>query len=279
VNRIRNKLLHGLRIIASIFAGLVIFFPVYWVVLAALKPIDRLYRGHALWPGKDLMLTNFISVVQNQKFWGFIGNSVIVSAVSVAIVIILSALGAYSLARLRFWKSDFIANTVLFVYMVPKVLLAIPIYMWMYRLGLLNTRIGVIGAHVAIGLPFALWMLRGFFKTLPDSLEDAALIDGCSWIGVLVRIILPLSGSGIVAVAMYTLILSWNDYLLAFMLISKSSLATLPVGLVTLFEASDAREWGAIMAGSVLSTLPVVLMFVILQSFLVKGLTAGAQKG
>lgn len=212
-----------LRIVASIIVAGIMFFPIYWLIIASLKPLESLYRGQIIWPGSDFTLGNYNDVVFNAHFWRFFLNSVVVGILATCFVIVLSTLGAYSLARLKFWGSDWFANTVLFVYMVPKVLLAIPLYVWMYKMGLLNTQFSVIMSHVAIGLPFALWMLRGFFATLPESLEDAARIDGCSWFGVLTRIILPLSGAGIVATAMFTFINSWNDYLFAYMLINKSS--------------------------------------------------------
>jgi ABC-type glycerol-3-phosphate transport system permease component len=275
----RRDMFYWLRVAGSIAAALAVFFPVYWLIVSSFKPLELLFAGNRVFPALRSTTEHYAAVMGNVRFWRFVMNSTIVGAVSTSIVIVLSTLGAYSLARLRFPGSDTIANTILFVYMVPPVLLAIPIYMWMYNLGLLNSRTGVIFAHVARGMPYAVWMLRGFFSTLPADLEDAARIDGCTYIGVIARIILPLSGPGIVAVATYTLIISWNDYLMAFMLITRGALQTLPVGLVALFEGSDAIEIGSIMAGSVLSAIPVVLFFYLVQRVMIHGIAAGAVKG
>lgn len=235
--------------------------------------------GYAVLPSTNSTLAHYATVIADARFWVFVMNSTIVGVVSTTLVILLSTFGAYSLARLRFPGHEQIANTVLFVYMVPPVLLAIPIYMWMYELGLLNTRVGVIAGHIARGLPFAIWLLRGFFARLPKDLEDAARVDGCTYIGVIFRVILPLAGPGIVAVATYTLILSWNDYLMAFMLITRGAMQTLPVGLVILYESSETIELGPIMAGAVLSALPVMIFFFLIQRVMVHGMAAGAVKG
>jgi ABC-type glycerol-3-phosphate transport system permease component len=255
------------------------FFPIYWLIVSSFKETEQLFRGNVLFPSLQSTARYYGVVLSDARFWRFVGNSVIVSLSTTVLVVAFSTLGAYSLARLAFPGSQTIANTVLFVYMVPPVLLAIPIYLWMFRLGLLNTRASVIFAHVALGLPFAIWMMRGFFANLPKDLEDAARIDGCTYIGVIWRIILPLSANGIVAVATYTLILSWNDYVMAFMLISRGQLYTLPVGLVVLFESSEIIRWGEVMAGSVLSAIPVIVFFFAVQRLLVRGITAGAVKG
>ena len=163
--------------------------------------------------------------------------------------------------------------------MVPPVLLAIPIYMWMYKLGFLNTRTGVIFGHISRSLPFALWMMKGFFKGLPQDIEDAARIDGCNLFQILTKIILPLSGNGIVSVATYTLITSWNDYIMSYMLITKSKYQTLPVGLSIMYDSSEFLDIQGIMASSVLSALPVIIFFFCLQKYLVKGIASGSVKG
>jgi multiple sugar transport system permease protein len=274
-----KPVIRSIRIILSFFVALLMFFPIYWLIISSFKSIQDLFGGAVLLPSANPTVEFFVDVLTNARFWGFVGNSVIVGLTATTLVIIFSVLGAYSLARFRFPGSQELANTVLFIYMVPPVLLAIPIYIWMYNLGLLNSRIGIIFAHVARGLPFAIWMLRGFFANLPQQLEDAARTDGCTWLGVIARIILPLSGPGVVAVATYTLILSWNDYVMAFMLLTEGRIQTLPVGLIAMYEGSDALEWGQIMAGSILSAVPVMLFFFLVQKLMVRGLTAGAVKG
>lgn len=276
---VRKRFQYNIRIVISILLVLINFFPVYWLLVTSLKPIELFTDKKIYVSLSDISIGSYLAAINNPVFWRYVMNSAIIGIASTSIVIILSTFGAYSLARLKFPGREILANSVLFVYMVPPVLLAIPIYIWMFKLGFLNTRLGLIFGHITRGLPFALWMLRGFFRGLPEDLEDAAKIDGCGLMGIIFRIILPLSGGGIVAVATYTMILSWNDYIMSYMLITKGELQTLPVGLSTMYETSDFINLPGIMAGSVLSAIPVVLFFFLLQKFIVRGMTAGAVKG
>lgn len=276
---VRNKYIYYIRIIVSIVVVLCSFFPIFWLVNSSLKPFELLTNGEVLAPIDQLNLQGYKRAIGDSTFWLYVKNSIIVGLISTFFVIILSLAGAYSLARMKFPGRSFISSTVLFVYMVPPVLLAIPIYMWMYKLGFLNTRTGVIFGHISRSLPFALWMMKGFFKGLPQDIEDAARIDGCNLFQILSRIILPLSGNGIVSVATYTLITSWNDYIMSYMLITKSRYQTLPVGLSIMYDSSEFLDIQGIMASSVLSALPVIIFFFCLQKYLVKGIASGSVKG
>lgn len=276
---VRNKYAYYIRIIVSAAVVLCSFFPIFWLVNSSLKPFELLTNGEVLAPIGQLNLEGYKRALEDSTFWLYVKNSIIVGLISTFFVIILSLAGAYSLARMKFPGRSFISSTVLFVYMVPPVLLAIPIYMWMYKLGFLNTRTGVIFGHISRSLPFALWMMKGFFKGLPQDIEDAARIDGCNLFQILTKIILPLSGNGIVSVATYTLITSWNDYIMSYMLITKSKYQTLPVGLSIMYDSSEFLDIQGIMASSVLSALPVIIFFFCLQKYLVKGIASGSVKG
>ena len=275
---VRNKYVYYIRIIVSAAVVLCSFFPIFWLVNSSLKPFELLTNGEVLAPIGQLNLEGYKRALEDSTFWLYVKNSIIVGLISTFFVIILSLAGAYSLARMKFPGRSFISSTVLFVYMVPPVLLAIPIYMWMYKLGFLNTRTGVIFGHISRSLPFALWMMKGFFKGLPQDIEDAARIDGCNLFQILTKIILPLSGNGIVSVATYTLITSWNDYIMSYMLITKSKYQTLPVGLSIMYDSSEFLDIQGIMASSVLSALPVIIFFFCLQKYLVKGIASGSVK-
>ena len=276
---VRKKYAYYIRIIVSAAVVLCSFFPIFWLVNSSLKPFELLANGEVLAPIGQLNLEGYKRALEDSTFWLYVKNSIIVGLISTFFVIILSLAGAYSLARMKFPGRSFISSTVLFVYMVPPVLLAIPIYMWMYKLGFLNTRTGVIFGHISRSLPFALWMMKGFFKGLPQDIEDAARIDGCNLFQILTKIILPLSGNGIVSVATYTLITSWNDYIMSYMLITKSKYQTLPVGLSIMYDSSEFLDIQGIMASSVLSALPVIIFFFCLQKYLVKGIASGSVKG
>ena len=171
---VRNKYAYYIRIIVSAAVVLCSFFPIFWLVNSSLKPFELLTNGEVLAPIGQLNLEGYKRALEDSTFWLYVKNSIIVGLISTFFVIILSLAGAYSLARMKFPGRSFISSTVLFVYMVPPVLLAIPIYMWMYKLGFLNTRTGVIFGHISRSLPFALWMMKGFFKGLPQDIEDAA---------------------------------------------------------------------------------------------------------
>lgn len=275
---VRNKIWFYFRIVASTFIVLVSFFPIFWLINSSLKPVTLLTDGKIFAPLKDLNIDGYVSAVSNPDFWMFVKNSVIVGVVSTFFVILLSLAGAYSLARMKYPGRQFISNSVLFVYMVPPVLLAIPIYMWMYKLGFLNTRTGVIFGHITKSLPFAIWMLKGFFKGLPVDIEDAAKIDGCNLLQIIGKIVLPLSGNGIVSVATYTIISSWNDYIMSYMLITKSKYQTIPVGLSMMYDSAEFLDLTGVMASSIIASLPVIIFFFCLQNYLVKGVAAGSVK-
>lgn len=254
------------------------FFPVFWLINSSFKPFNLLANGKILAPLSAMNFNGYRYALTNSQFWGYVKNSVIVGIISTFCTVILSLAGAYSLARMKYKGRHFISSCILFIYMVPPVLLAIPIYLWMYKLGMLNTRAAVIFGHIAKSLPFAIWMMKGFFAGLPVDIEDAAKIDGCNLVQIIGKIILPLSGNGIVSVATYTIIGSWNDYIMSYMLITKSKYQTVPVGLSLMFDSTEFMDVTGVMATSIIASLPVILFFFCLQKYLVKGVAAGSVK-
>jgi multiple sugar transport system permease protein len=208
----------------------------------------------------------------------WVTNSVFVGVASSAIALVIGTLAAYSLARLRFFGSNALARSVLFMYLVPSSLLFIPLYLIIANLGLLNSLWALILTYQTFNVPFCTWMLLGYFRTIPMELEDAARIDGCSRLGVLGRIILPLSAPGLVTAFIFSFTNSWNEFLYAAVMATRSELKTIPVGLYS-FQIADILLWGQLMAAAILATAPVLVLYMLVQRFVVQGLTAGSVKG
>jgi ABC-type glycerol-3-phosphate transport system permease component len=209
---------------------------------------------------------------------GWFRNSMIVALGTVVITISLSTLIAYAVTRLHFPGKTFVVGTMLYAYMFPPLLLAIPLASLFVTIGIYDSLIALVVAHTAIALPLGVWLLWGFFKQLPPDVEEAAMVDGCSRLGAFLRVVLPLTLPGIVTVAIFAFLLSWTDYIFGFVMISNDANKTLPVGLETMVGVYELR-WGELMAGSTLIAVPLFLMFSFLSRYFIRGLAAGAVKG
>ncbi|MGI6558387.1 MAG: carbohydrate ABC transporter permease [Limnochordia bacterium] len=256
------------------------FFPIYWLLMASFVGLrDMVAHGFPLVP-PSLTLESYRLFFKHPDVWNWLWNSIVVALVSTGISLVLSIPAAYALARLRFRGRELMGRLILFTYIVPSVLLLVPVFLVMTKLKLTNTLQGLILTHVTFSLPFCIWMLRGFFASIPSDLEDAGRVDGCSRLGVISRIVLPVSGPGIAAAATFTFTLSWQEYLFAFTLMSKQNMKTLPVAIAGFpAEVMDQVLWANMMASSVIATLPVFILFLYLEKYFVQGLTAGAVKG
>lgn len=257
---------------------LVATFPFYYMLLTSLRTQKDVYdRTNMLTPA-NLTLENYQIVIGSTGIRTWLTNSVIVAFSSTLIAVVIGVLAAYSLARLRFLGSQSLAKSVLFMYLVPSSLLFIPLFLIISRLRLLNTLWALIISYQTFNVPFCTWLLLGYFRTLPEELEDAARIDGCSRLGVLMRIVLPLAGPGIVTAFIFGFTNSWNEFLFAVVMAQRTELRTIPAGLYS-FQVGDVLLWGRLMAAALIATLPVTLLFMLVQRFVVQGLTVGAVKG
>jgi multiple sugar transport system permease protein len=270
-NRIRLYVLLAIYI-------LVVSFPFYYMVLTSLRAQKDVYNKEAMLVPVNLILDNYGIVIGSTNMTTWLTNSVIVGVVSSAIAVVIGTLAAYSLARLRFFGSATLARSVLFMYLVPSSLLFIPLFLIINNIGLRNTLWALILTYLTFNVPFCTWMLLGYFRTIPMELEDAARIDGCSRMGVLGRIILPLSAPGLVTAFIFSFTNSWNEFLYAAVMTSRSELRTIPVGLYS-FQIADILLWGQLMAAAILATVPVLVLYMLVQRFVVQGLTAGSVKG
>jgi multiple sugar transport system permease protein len=252
--------------------------PLYWLVKISLTPDKLLYtEGVALWPSR-MTLANFDFVLLNSMFPTFFLNSVIVSLGTAAVVTVLAAGAGYAFSRFRFRGRYALMFVLLLTQMFPLVMLIAPIYRLMAPLGLTDNLIGLIIVYTAFNTPFASFLMQSFFDGIPKDLEEAAMIDGCTRLMALRRVILPLTLPGLGATLGFVFTAAWSELLFALMLINSDSQKTFAVGLLT-FVTKFSVGWGQMMAASVLALIPAVLFFVFIQRYLVQGLTTGAVKG
>lgn len=282
--RQRRRILRLTWIVVSyliiLFFAVIALFPFFWMVRTALAPVkDSFSLRPKLWPSQ-LTLDNIIQVITspNVPFGRYFQNSIIVSVSTTILVIIVGSWGAYALARLNFKGRRTFGASLLLIQMFPGVLLIIPLYVILTRLGLTNNFLGLTIAYTTINLPFVVWLLRGYFLSIPGELEDAARIDGCTYFGALWRIVLPLAAPGLAAVATLAFVNSWNEFLIAYVLINDDSQKVLSIGMASYID-QFTTDYSGLFAMATLTTLPVVLVFMVFQRYLVGGLTAGSVKG
>ena len=257
---------------------LVVSFPFYYMALTSLRLPKDVYNREQMLTPANLTLENYRIVFGSTRMWGWLENSVVIAVASTTISVVIGTLAAYSLARLKFFGSQTLARSVLFTYLVPGSLLFIPLFLVISNLGLLNSMWALVVSYQTFNVPFCTWMLLGYFRAMPVELEDAALIDGCSRMGVLMRIVLPLAGPGIVTAFIFGFTNSWNEFLYAAVMVQRTEMRTIPVGIYS-FQVGDVLLWGQLMAAALVATLPVVVLFMLAQRFVVQGLTAGSVKG
>ena len=274
----QQRIVRALQTLALIVVLIIVLFPIYWMLLTGIKPKAELYLPDPQLYTLNPTLDNARSLFRRTPFLLQMKNSLAVSSVTTSVSIIVGALAGYSISRLRYSGSQLLGSAFFFVYLIPSMLTLIPLYVLMSKLGLLNSLGVLMLAYLGMGVPFTIWVLKGYFTTIPYEMEDAALVDGCNRLTALFRVILPLAAPGLVACAIFAFTLSWNEYLLAMLFNNTRDLWTLPVGLAGLVYG-DVFLWGEIMIGAFLMSIPVLVLYIAAQRFVVTGLTAGAVKG
>ena len=266
----------GLPLSTALMVGLVAF-PMLWMVSSSFMPYDELFgRQLKLWPSAPT-LQHYADLLVRTRFPTYFVNSTIVAMLATAGAIVCAVLAGYGLTRFHFRGKAAISGTVLLTYMFPPILMAIPLFVMLKQAGLANNVVGLALAHISFAMPLAMWLSAIFFRAIPLELDEAAMIDGASRLATLWKVILPVAGPGIVAIAVFVFVLSWNDYLFSLVLMVSDANKTLPVGVAGFQEATSV-EWGLIMAGGVLITLPVLFGFMFVQRWLIQGIGAGAVK-
>jgi len=273
--RIGMTVAHRLAILVYIAFAL---FPLFWLVKVSVTPNDLLYsEGVKMWPSRAT-LDHFSFVLTHSDFPLFFRNSMIVSVSTAFIVTILSSIGGYALSRFTFRGKMWIVGLMLLTQMFPLVMLIAPIFKMLSPLGLTNSLTGLILVYVAFNVPFATFLMQSFFDGIPKDLEEAAMIDGATRFMAFRQIILPLTLPGMAATLGFVFTAAWSELLFALMLISGVDASTFPVGLLS-FVSKFSVDFGQMMAAGVLALIPACLFFLLIQRYLVQGLTAGAVKG
>jgi len=252
--------------------------PFYWMVATSLKKDKEIYGFEATLIPRQPTLDAYRRLFVQTPFVKYMRNSTIIAVSTTLASLAFGSLGAYALARLRFPGRTFIARGLIYSYLVPSSLLFIPLFAVMSVLALIDTREALILAYLSFTVPFCTWLLLGYFRSVPIELEEAALVDGCSRISALVRIILPMSLPALAVVAFFSFTLAWNEFIYANVLVNSEDVRTITTGL-TLFIVEDVFFWGPLMAASCLATVPPVLVYLVFQRWVIKGLTLGAVKG
>ena len=252
--------------------------PFLWMVSTAFKTTEETYTSPPLWIPHHPTIKNFLYIVKRGAFLTYFRNSVIVAVSTTVISIILSSLAGYSFSRFKFFGGHSLLLLFLITQMFPGALLIIPLFQIIKFLKLLNTLYALVLSHITFSLPLCTWLMKGFFDQIPRELEEAAMIDGCSRISAMIYVIFPLALPGIIAASIFSFIGSWDEFIFALTFTSSDEVRTLPIGLQR-FIGSYEIYWNHLGAASVLTTIPVIILFLFIQKYMVKGLTAGSVKG
>ena len=264
-----------------VLLGAVLLFellPFYFIFVTAFKSTLQIQQITSMFWPRPWTLDHFRYLFTQIPFTSWYMNTIMVAAVSTGVSVLAASLGAYALVRLKWRGAGFLGTTVLIAYLMPSALMFIPMYAILVGLGLVNKQAALMVTYPSVVLPFATWLMMGYYRSIPEELEDAAMIDGCNRLQAFFRVVLPLVRPALLAVTMFSVTQSWNEFLYAYTFLRSSEVFTLPVGLAQLI-VGDVQPWGVLMAASLLTAAPVVVLYMLGQRFMVAGLTAGSVKG
>jgi multiple sugar transport system permease protein len=272
--------------VAAVLMAVVILAPFAWLVISSISPSAELLATRPHWVPDAPTLSRYRQIVSAApggdnvaaNFRQSMINSLIVATATTAISLVVGTLGGYAFARLRFRLRRTSLFAFLTIYMLPPIALVIPLYLALAALGLLDTKTGLVVTYCSIVTPFCLWTMSNYFLSMPPDLEEAARVDGCTRLGALVRVILPLARPGVLTTAMFGFLLSWDEFLYSLIFTSTSNAKTIPVAIAE-FTGKFSSDFGLIAAGGVLASLPPLLLALVFQRYIVGGLTSGAVKG
>ena len=258
---------------------IVLLFPFYWMATTSIKPDDELLSraGNPFWVHRPT-LAHIEKLFFHTGYPQWLWNTMLVSIVSTFVSIVCSVLAAYAIERLRFRGSRYVGMSIFLAYLVPPSILFIPLATMVYKLHLFDTRLALILTYPTFLIPFCTWLLMGYFKSIPFELEECALIDGASRWQILTRIVLPLAVPGLISAGIFAFTLSWNEFIYALTFISSSEVKTIPIGVVTELVEGDVYHWGSLMAGALLGSLPVAILYSFFVEYYVSGLTGAVKE-
>ena len=259
--------------VLAVFAA----FPLVWILLSSIKGKGEITGDPTAFLPKSITFENYRIVLQQLNFTNNIANSIVIAGLTTVIAIVISALGAYGVVRFfpKFGKK--LTRVLITTYMFPPILLAVPYSIIMGKIGMMNNRLGLVIVYLSFSVPYAIWLLVGFFQTVPLDVEEAARVDGANKLVVFGKVVLPIVAPGIVAVAIYTFINAWNEFLYSLILMNSSSKMTVAVALKSL-EGQEVLDWGVMMAASALVVIPSVVFFMLIQKRIAGGLAQGSIK-
>jgi multiple sugar transport system permease protein len=274
----RPRLATAALILALAAAAAVTVFPFYWMLNTSLKPPHEVFLSPPGFLPETWTFAAYDTLLRVRPFGRYFLNSLIVSAGSTLLSLVLASLAAYGFTRFHIRGAGALIVFLLFTKMLPETLLIIPYFRLMAELGLLNTYLALILAYSSFALPFGVWMLIGFFRSIPREIDEAAIVDGASRLQAFFRVILPLARPGLVAVALFTFLISWNAYVWALVLTTDPSMFVLSVGIANMVGEYRV-QWNELMAAAMIAAAPVMLLYALLERHLVSAITAGAVKG
>lgn len=279
---VRSKRKTAVRV-ASSYAVLLVFccialFPISQIVTISLRPEDKLLSRSLEIIPENATLANYVGLFADRPFLVWLGNSTFVAVVVTLSGVVLASTTGYAFSRFNFIGKKFGLLSLLVTQMFPATMLLLPMYIMLVKLHLVNTYLGIVVMYSATALPFCIWQMKGYYDTIPTSLEEAGRIDGCNQFQTFYRIILPLASPALVITALFSFMASWTEYVVAAQILQDTEMWTLPLGLKS-FESNMGTEWGLYGAASVIVTIPVVILFLSLSRWLVSGLTLGSVKG
>jgi len=280
--RVRTARLHAALTYANL-APFVFFalFPFYFMFVTSFKRNAELYslKSVPFWIQTGVITDHYAYLFQRTEFLTWMKNSLIISVLATSISLAIAILAGYSLARLRYRGVGSFGTAVFISYLVPPTLLFLPLSQVVNWLGLSDSIWALVVTYPTFLVPFSTWLLMGYFRTVPREVEECALVDGASRVQTLFRIVLPMAVPGLVCAALFGFTLCWNEFIYALTFVSSSEVKTVPVGVVTELVEGDVYHWGSLMAGAVLASVPIVVIYVWFLDYYVSGLTAGAVKG
>ena len=253
-------------------------FPILWGLSTSFKPEFLMYSQPPKWIPEPITFKHYKTILNDARMMRYFFNSFVTAAASTIIALIMGVLGAYGFSRYKFPGHKTLLISILLTRMLPRVSLIVPFFITLQKLKMYNTRAGLILVFLIITMPISIWLLKAFFDGIPYEIEEAATIDGCSALGILTRIVIPISLPAIASVGMYIFITAWNEFLFVLVLTRGTELRTISVGLAFFIDEMGVH-WGPLMAASILMSIPAIIVFTMFQKSLIKGLSGGAIKG